>query len=383
MRIPSVLQVVISDRPYGAARVAFSLTKHLHELTEVSVMVNEDIKSLFEQLDGVRVDVLPIRFHGKWKSPTTSPSTLFQYLESYLRLNRAAESFSADIVHLHLPNAYLLSFGNFGKSAKMLTIHGPMFESSARFFEDILVRIGPLKTGRLTAVKPNIAAEFELRTGRKVEVVENGVDSEEIERLAAGSDSDYNDVIALRNKGFRIVVSVGRLERRKGQMQLLKAVESLRKKKEKILFFFVGDGPDMSELERYAADNSLKDDVIFLGFKENPYPFYSAADVVVGTLSPTLKGADLVELEPLALGKKVLVGFDQEKSSRLGETVTYCDSNSPTDIAEKLNFLLNAQPTSANSELQELLQRSSWSNVCRRYISIYESMVSKSKDVTR
>ena len=378
MRIPSVLQVVISDRPYGAARVAFSLTKHLHELTDVGVMVNEDLRSLFEQLDGVRVDVLPIKFQGKWKSPATSPSTLFQYLESYLQLNRASESFSTDIVHLHLPNAYLLSFGNFGKSAKMLTIHGPMFESSARFFEDILVRIGPLKTGRLTAVKPSIAKEFELRTGRKVEVVENGVDSEEIGRLAAAaSDPDYNAVIALKNKGFRIVVSVGRLERRKGQMQLLKALENLRKKREEIRLVFVGDGPDASELERYAIDNSLNDDVIFLGFKENPYPFYSAADVVVGTLSSTLKGVDLVELEPLALRKKVLVGFDQEKSSRLGETVTYCDSNSPTDIAEKLDLLLNAQPTSANSGLQELLQQSSWTNVCRQYISIYESMVSK------
>jgi glycosyltransferase involved in cell wall biosynthesis len=370
MPIPSVLQVVISDRPYGAARVAFSLTKHLHELTE-------DIRSLFEQLDGVRVDVLPIKFHGKWKSPATSPSTLFQYLESYMRLSRASESSSTDIVHLHLPNAYLLSFGNFGKSAKMLTIHGPMFESSARFFEDILVRIGPLKTGRLTAVKPNIAEEFELRTGRKVEVVENGVDSEEIERLAAAApDPDHKEVIALKNSGFRIIVSVGRLERRKGQMQLLKALAILRKK-EKSRLVFVGDGPDMSELKRYAKDNSLDDDVLFLGFKENPYPFYAAADVVVGTLSPTLKGADLVELEPLALRKKVLVGFDQEKSSRLGETVTYCDSYSPTDIAEKLDPLLNAQPTSVNSGLQELLQRSSWTNVCRRYISIYESMVSK------
>jgi len=377
MPIPSVLQVVISDRPYGAARVAFSLTKHLHELTDVSVMVNEDIRGLFEQLDGVRVDVLPIKFHGKWKSPATSPSTLFQYLESFMRLRRASESSSTDIVHLHLPNAYLLSFGNFGKSAKMLTIHGPMFESSARFFEDILVRIGPLKTGRLTAVKPNIAEEFELRTGRKVEVVENGVDSEEIEHLAAAaSDPDYNEVIVLKTNGFRIVVSVGRLERRKGQMQLLKALEILRKK-EKIRIVFVGDGPDMSELERYAIDNSLNDNVIFLGFKENPYPFYAAADVVVGTLSPTLKGADLVELEPLALGKRVLVGFDQEKSSRLGETVTYCDSNSPTDIADKLDLLLNARPTSANSGLQELLQQSSWTNVCRHYISIYESMVSK------
>lgn len=366
---------MISDRPYGATRVAFSLAKHLHEVTDVSVIVNEDIRGPFERLDGVRVDVLPINFHGKWKSPITSPSTLFQYLESYTQVKRVSGSSETDIVHLHLPNAYLLSFGDFGKSAKMLTIHGPMFESSARLFEDGLLRIGSLKTGQLTAVKPNIAEEFSLRTRRKVRVIENGVDSEEIERLAAvSSDHSLGALLAMKNDGFRIVVSVGRLERRKGQLQLLKAFENLRKREEKIRLVFVGDGPDMPHLERYATDNSLRDDVIFLGFKENPYPFYSAADAVVGTLSPTLKGVDLVELEPLALGKKVLVGFDQEKSSRLGETVTYCDSNDPTDISEKLSLLLNAQPSSTIPGLSELLQQSSWTNVCRRYLSIYSTM---------
>src|SRR5207248_8646490 len=66
----------------------------------------------------------------------------------------------------------------------------------------------------------------------------------------------------------------------------------------------IGDGPRPVTLEQTATELGLRDDVAFLGFRENPYPFIKRATALV--LSSRYEGFGNVLVEALALGTSVV-----------------------------------------------------------------------------
>jgi glycosyltransferase involved in cell wall biosynthesis len=125
-------------------------------------------------------------------------------------------------------------------------------------------------------------------------VVANGIDTERF----APADRDAARARLGLGSG-PLAVCVGRLSRQKGQDVLLEAWPAVRDVVPAAELVLVGDGPDCEELTARAPDG-----VRFVG-REDPYDWYTAADLVV--LPSRWEGMALVPLEAAACGRSVVV----------------------------------------------------------------------------
>lgn len=100
------------------------------------------------------------------------------------------------------------------------------------------------------------------------------------------------------------IVAVGRLSQQKNYRLLLDAAAEIRRRGIDFNLWIIGDGEQKQELLQYKTGKGL-DFVSFLGAKENPYPYFAAADVYVS--SSIYEGLSTTTIEALILGKPIVV----------------------------------------------------------------------------
>jgi glycosyltransferase involved in cell wall biosynthesis len=109
----------------------------------------------------------------------------------------------------------------------------------------------------------------------------------------------------LPDNAFPIVGCIGSFEERKGQIQLLDAIEEVRSSVPDVHVMLVGDGPDEAVLRAHVADRGLDSNVTFFPFTTEPAHVFEILDVLA--LSSTHKeGLPNVLLEALAMGVPVV-----------------------------------------------------------------------------
>lgn len=96
-----------------------------------------------------------------------------------------------------------------------------------------------------------------------------------------------------------IITSVGRLSPQKDHATLLRAFAMVRREKPCRLIL-LGDGPLGPALEDLAADLGVRNDIEFLGFVPDPFPFVWASQLFV--LSSSYEGLPNALIQALALG---------------------------------------------------------------------------------
>jgi glycosyltransferase involved in cell wall biosynthesis len=114
---------------------------------------------------------------------------------------------------------------------------------------------------------------------------------------------DEQDVARLRQElglkaDEKVVLTIGRLSKEKGQVDLLRGFAQLKGIGEAARLLIVGDGPERAVLEREAARLSLGARVLFTGQREDAKRFYGMADVFV--LPSYTEGTPNVILEAMA-----------------------------------------------------------------------------------
>ncbi len=110
-----------------------------------------------------------------------------------------------------------------------------------------------------------------------------------------------------------MLLSVGRLELRKGHDTALDALSQLRRQGHRLRYAIVGDGPERPRLETQVRDLGLGDAVVFAGAVsgEDLPAWYAAADIfVLPTRSDGVgfEGFGIVFLEAAAAGLPVVAG---------------------------------------------------------------------------
>jgi glycosyltransferase involved in cell wall biosynthesis len=103
------------------------------------------------------------------------------------------------------------------------------------------------------------------------------------------------------SRADRVVLSVGRLSREKGQEHLVRAAVGWPGRPRLVI---VGDGPDRPRLERLTRELGCADTVVFAGLTPNVAPFYQLADVFV--LPSLSEGSPNVLLEAMAAGLPIV-----------------------------------------------------------------------------
>lgn len=126
----------------------------------------------------------------------------------------------------------------------------------------------------------------------RVQTLRNVVDVDRIESLSR------RPLPIERRENTFTIVHAGRLSTQKGQHMLLDALGML--KNPHFELWMLGEGPLLEELRNHASRLAIADRIRWLGFQENPYPFFRAADCFV--LSSLHEGSPNTLIEAMLCG---------------------------------------------------------------------------------
>ncbi|MGC4128840.1 MAG: glycosyltransferase [Bergeyella sp.] len=104
--------------------------------------------------------------------------------------------------------------------------------------------------------------------------------------------------------GERLFLSVGTVFPQKGFDRLLKVHKKLLDEGLKHKVLIVGDGYDFENIKNLKSELGVDETVKMLGFTDNPYPYFKAADFYI--LSSRYEGFPTVLFEAITLKKKII-----------------------------------------------------------------------------
>ena len=136
---------------------------------------------------------------------------------------------------------------------------------------------------------------------KKSVIINNLIDYKKILKLS-------EEKINITKNGNRVFLFVGRLDESSKRLTLLLNVaKKCKEEKLNALFWIIGSGPDENMYKEIAKKDNL-DNVIFMGPKENPYPYMRACDYLV--LTSRYEGFPVVYNEAIVLEKPIITTID-------------------------------------------------------------------------
>jgi len=171
------------------------------------------------------------------------------------------------------------------------------------------------------------------------------------------------------------ILFVGRIEKRKGLIYLLKAFKILEKKfSQKIRLIVVGDGNLRKDSENYVKRNNLKE-VYFEGRVSDTLPYYKTADIFV---SPAIFGESfgIVLLEAMASGIPFVAFANKGYKEFLKSSPAEKFLVNPRDyhgLSEKIEFLIEHPDIRKKIAFwgQKESQKYAWPKIADRVLKFY------------
>lgn len=137
---------------------------------------------------------------------------------------------------------------------------------------------------------------------RKMKIILDIVDPKLIDNMAYN-----NEAIEFKNIKETKILTVGRLAEVKGYDLVIKVASLLKKDNYKFKWFIIGEGPERQMIESLIMEYDLKDYVVLLGAKSNPYPYMKNCNIYVQTSRKEGFGLTVIEAKIL---QKVIVSTD-------------------------------------------------------------------------
>ncbi|MEP1035431.1 glycosyltransferase family 4 protein [Ekhidna sp.] len=284
------------SRPGGVKSHIVSLSKHL-------AMIGHQVKIIAPNINANLVEEKNVHFFGRNRSVNIGGTKIDvnialgdekKSLKSFLK----EEAF--DIIHYHTIWNPLLPFQvlKHSKTKQIATFHDtPKSEFVGDWIMPTVARGIFTFLDQIISVSKSQSGYISRFSKRKIHIIPNGIDLEEIASIAPKK----ND----RDDDFFQLFFMGRLEPRKGVMHALQAFNQLKKRFPKMKLVIVGDGDGRTEVEKYIADHSLTD-VELLGFVDEAtkYRLLKESEIYV---APALYGESfgIVLLESMAVGTPI------------------------------------------------------------------------------
>jgi phosphatidylinositol alpha-1,6-mannosyltransferase len=178
----------------------------------------------------------------------------------------------------------------------------------------------------------------------RIKVLHPGVDTKRF--VPAARDALVRSQLGWENRP--VILTVGRLQKRKGHDMMIRALAEIRKAIPDVLYAIAGDGEERQSLEQQVEEAGLTRQVQFLGETDDLQlvTCYQQADLFVlpnRQVGQDIEGFGMVLLEAQACGKPVVAGGSGGTSETMRHPVTGqlipCDS--PEQLAVTVAELLN------------------------------------------
>ena len=246
-----------------------------------------------------------------------------------------------DVIHFHEPWVPVLSGQLLARSdaINVATFHAKMPEDVvSKSLEKMWLPYGKNVSKHInyiTAVSSAAVEYVAQATDQQIEIIPNGIELEVFDPSKITPYTPFDDDI-------KTILSIGRLEKRKGVEYLIKAYEQLREIHNDVRLVIAGDGPKRRALQNYVERNNIPD-VSFLGFvsDEDKLKLLKVADLFA---SPALFGESfgIVLLEAMAMKTPVVAGNNSGYASVMKGTgrVSLVDPKATTDFMYRLELML-------------------------------------------
>lgn len=285
----------------------------------------------------------------------------------------ARENF--DVLHFHEPWIPILSRQILSRSTcpNVATFHAKLPETMmSRTFAKV---VAPYTKSVLkyldsfTAVSEAAMEYLRTMTDEPVTIVPNGIDLKNFHAPRKRTER--------KNK---TILYVGRLEKRKGLMYLLKAFAVLSEKNPNVKLVIAGDGVDRQKLEELSTELGVDDSVIFLGYvtETKKKQLLRDADLFC---SPAIYGESfgIVLLEAMATGLVTVAGNNSGYASVLEGlgSISLVNTRQVDEFAHRLNLLLNERDLRKlwRTWAHDNVLQYDYPNVVRQYEAVYQAAV--------
>lgn len=192
----------------------------------------------------------------------------------------------------------------------------------------------------ITAVSPAAIGYIDEYTDLTINYIPNGIHMKSF-------------AVPDKKRDLDTILFLGRLEKRKGARQTIKAYEELKVIKPSVKLIVAGDGPLKKSLMQYVEDKRIKD-VKFLGFIDDKTKLKLLSTCGIYT-SPALYGESfgIVLAEAMAAGAPIVAHPNDGYKWVLKGTgrVSLVDCTDPTAYAERMLLMLE------DEEIRELWQK--------------------------
>lgn len=219
-------------------------------------------------------------------------------------------------------------------------------------------------------VKKNLTDYFEI-SANQVSVIHNAVKA---------FDDSINPVEVLqeeRAKGKVLIGNIGRLSEQKGMGYFLESAAITTKTHSEAFFIIVGDGELKTQLEEKTVQLGLQKNVLFLGYRSDIQNVMSQMDFIV--LSSLWEGLPLTPIEAFSVGKTV-IGTAVDGTPEIirdGVDGYLVKARNSTQLAEKMNYLIENSTVRENMELQakkRYQDEFSFEKLKQNYLEFYEGI---------
>ncbi len=182
-------------------------------------------------------------------------------------------------------------------------------------------------------------------------------------------------------EGRSVLLTVGRLQKRKGHDMLIRALPAVRERWPNVLYAIVGDGDERPALQALAQSEGLAEQVQFLSDlnDEQLVRCYQQCDLFVlpnRAIGRDVEGFGMVLLEAQACGKPVVAGASggTAETMRVPETGRIVACDSPEPLAATLIELLSDRQqlaTMGQHGREWVCERFDWESLAREAEQIF------------
>jgi phosphatidylinositol alpha-1,6-mannosyltransferase len=280
----------------------------------------------------------------------TRPASLLRYFDMFLRVRKILRRHQLSQIHCIkvLPEGFVAwCMRRFSGVPYLLYAHGE--EIQMRLTSRMLGWVIPPLYRGADAIIANSRHTKELLKligirPERIHVIHPGVNAAEFRATA-----DARQAVRERHRLGEAVtlLTVGRLQRRKGQDMVIKALPLIKKRFPKVKYLIVGTGEEHASLQQLAQDYGVREDVVFVGSvsDEDRAAYYAACDLFLmpnRQIDVDIEGFGIVFLEAGAAGKPVIGGRSGGTAEAIQDGVTgvRVDGENPNAVAAAVIDLL-------------------------------------------
>jgi phosphatidylinositol alpha-1,6-mannosyltransferase len=343
------LAQVFPPKHGGSGRWLWELYRHLPagDVHVIAGAVNGDAE--FDRAATLSISRLPLDFTSWGLSSLRSATS---YLKTFLHVRSFATQFRPDVIHCgkSLPEGLIAAaVGRVRRTPFVVFVHGEEITLAAQSRELNRLTRAVLRKARgivaNSASTKQLLVESGVALPANIVVIHPGVDATTF--VPASQDANVRRRLGWTDR--RVILTVGALQKRKGQDMLIRALPAIRELVPNVLYAIAGEGWERAYLEALAREHGVDDIVQFRGAP----PFaelvecYQQCDLFAlpnRQVGWDFEGFGIVLLEAQACGKAVVAGRSGGTAETMqpGVTGELVDCEAPDALARTVVTLLNA-----------------------------------------